>query len=77
MEVLFAVDKAEIVKYPEAPYVEEKEIEIFPLYTKGEGCEKDFDDICENPKCHYVRINIKNGEKIWFTCGRRKDEVKW
>lgn len=74
---LFYLESAKVVNNNESPYVEEKEIEIKPLYFEGEGCEKEFDDICENPKCHYVHINIKNGEKIWFTCGRRDHVIRW
>ena len=72
-KILFSVDKAEIVKYPETPYVEEKDYEPIIIYTEGENCDKDYDDICDDRTCRYRRINVKNGERIWFTCGRRKE----
>ena len=74
---LFYLESAKIIDNNESPYVEEKEIEIFPLYTEGEDCEKEYGDICETRRCHYAVLNMRNGEKIWFTCGRRKDEAKW
>ena len=72
-KILFSVDKAEITKYPDTPYKEEKACNPIVIHTEGENCDKDYDDICDDRTCRYRRINIKNGEKIWFTCGRRKE----
>lgn len=76
-KILFSVDKVEIVGYPEAPYKEEKDYDPIIIRTEGEDCDKEYGDICETRRCHYAVLNMRNGEKIWFTCGRRKDEVKW
>lgn len=34
------------------------------------NCDLDYGSICPERHCHYAVINIKNGEKIWITCGR-------
>lgn len=73
-KILFSIDKAEIVEYPETPYKKEKDYDPIIIYTEGENCDKDYGDICDDRTCRYRVINIKNGEKIWFTCGRRKED---
>ena len=40
-------------------------------------CTREYGDSCPEAHCRYVIINIKDGEKIQFTCGRRKDEIEW
>ena len=73
-KILFSVEKAEITKYPDTPYAEEKECEPILIRTEGEDCDKDYGDICDSHTCCYRVINVRNGEKIWITCGRRKED---
>lgn len=42
-----------------------------------ENCEKNYGEDCPQPRCQYCVVHLKNGEKIWFTCGRHKDEIGW
>lgn len=42
-----------------------------------ETCHREYGDFCPEAHCHYAVLNVKNGEKIWITCSRRKDEVQW
>lgn len=74
---LFCLKSAKIIDNNKSPYVEEKEIEIKLRYFEGEECDKEYGDICEIRRCHYTVLNMKNSEKIWFTCGRRKDNSEW
>lgn len=67
---------AEITPHKESPYAEEKEIEIKQIYSDGEDCDKNYGDMCQNRHCYYRVLNVKNGEYIRFTCGRRKEEIK-
>ena len=41
------------------------------------NCDLDYGSICPERRCRYAVMNVKNGESIHITCGRRKDEVEW
>lgn len=40
------------------------------------SCDLDYGSTCPHRRCHYSIFNLKNGESIRITCGRRKDEVE-